>query len=136
MNAELTDDQIGELQQTLDARGRIAAVKLCREWTGCSLREAKHRVEALGTGEREYSDGLASNLDEQVMDEILDAMEQGNKLEAVKLYKESTGVSLVESKQFVELLMGELGIEQSSGSGCAGVVLAIVAAAGAASTLA
>lgn len=49
MHAELTDEQIGELRQTHDARGKIAAVKLCREWTGCSLREAKHRVEALGT---------------------------------------------------------------------------------------
>lgn len=70
------------------------------------------------------------------MDEILDAIEQGNKLEAVKLHKQNTGRSLMESKQLVELLMSELGIEQSSGSGCAGVVLAIVAAAGAASTLA
>lgn len=136
MSQELTNEQIAELRQTLDTRGKLAAVKLCKEWSGCSLRDAKQRVEALDAGGGALAEGFGSNLDEQVMDEILDAIQQGNKLEAVKLYKENTGISLMESKQFVERLMSELGIEESRGAGCAGVLLAIIAMAGAVSALA
>lgn len=128
MNDDLTDEQIDVLRDELHAGRKIAAVKLCREWTDCSLVDAKNRVESIG--ESSLGDGLNSNLGESVIDEVLDAIQNGNKLEAVKLYRESSGASLMESKTFVERLMKELGIESQPRGGCAGLVLGAVLATG------
>jgi hypothetical protein len=52
---------------------------------------------------------------------------QGQKIEAVKLYKDQTGVGLVEAKQAVESLAASHGLVPQP-TGCLGMVLAVVAA--------
>jgi hypothetical protein len=54
--------------------------------------------------------------------EILELMGAGQKIQAVKLYRERHGVGLKEAKDAVEALAAEHGIASQS-SGCAGVVL-------------
>ncbi len=124
MDEKLTDDQISKLLYELRAGRKLAAVKLYKEWTGSSLLVAKNSVESLAEGKVKSGDDLYSNLDEKVMDDVLDAIQKGDKLEAVKRYKESSGASLMESKEFVERLMSELGIEDQHRAGCAGMLLA------------
>ena len=117
---------LGEFQ----ARGKIAAVKLYREWTGCFLVEAKNYVEKIQPNETPASTPTENDIEIQQIDRILDAIQRGNKLEAVKIYKETNVASLAESKQAVENLMSQLGVEDT-GSGCAKLILlAVIISAG------
>jgi hypothetical protein len=47
----------------------------------------------------------ASPIDTDTKSEILDALQRGEKIEAIKLYREVTGVGLKEAKDFVDELM-------------------------------
>jgi ribosomal protein L7/L12 len=123
MANELTDEQVSILRGELRTGGKLAAVKLYKEWTGSSLLTAKNFVESLAGPEAGTAD-FGMELEDGQMDQILDALQEGNKLEAVKLYRNSTGLSLMESKQFVERLMKELGVEDRAG--CAKVILLAV----------
>lgn len=121
-----SDELLGEFQ----ARGKIAAVKLYREWTGCFLVEAKNYVEKIQPNETPASTPTENDIEIQQIDRILDAIQRGNKLEAVKIYKETNVASLAESKQAVENLMSQLGVEDT-GSGCAKLILlAVIISAG------
>jgi hypothetical protein len=55
---------------------------------------------------------------------VLDALRQGNKIEAIKLYRKQTGLGLKEAKDAVEALAARHGIV--SKSGCASVLAAAV----------
>jgi ribosomal protein L7/L12 len=54
----------------------------------------------------EYSD---SNSDPMLSPQIQDALRRGNKIEAVKIYRELTGVGLAEAKQAIERFESGLG---------------------------
>ena len=56
--------------------------------------------------------------------EVLAILESGRKIQAIKLYRERTGVGLKEAKEAVEALAQEHGMAASSG-GCAGAVLMV-----------
>jgi ribosomal protein L7/L12 len=127
---ELTDDQINQILNELQAGRKLAAVKLYKEWTGSSLIEAKNYVESLPAARVGGTADFGLNLEENQIDRILDAIQEGKKLEAVKLCKESSGLSLMESKKFVEHLVSGLGIEDRAGC-AAGILLAVIVAAGA-----
>lgn len=77
-----------------------------------------------------------SELPPPVMDEITHAIYNGRKLEAVKIYKESSGKSLREAKTFVENLTTELKAASPekfgtpSTSGCAGLILLLATSLG------
>lgn len=72
-------------------------------------------------------------LDDRIRDQINDAIFAGHKIEAIKLYREATGVGLKESKEFIETLTAELREKYPDrvpeSSGCASVVLLFVATA-------
>ena len=126
-----------EVRQLMAAGKKIRAVKKYREQFKCSLREAVDAVERLdkdgpasspSTSSELSADSdqvLASEIPEHVMDEILDALERGRKVEACKLYRSASGKSLRESKEFVESLMDRMGAKAlvSVRSGCAGLML-------------
>ena len=54
----------------------------------------------------EYAD---PNSDPTLAPQIQDALRRGNKIEAIKIYRELTGVGLAEAKQAVESLEARLG---------------------------
>lgn len=89
-------------EQLLRAGRKIEAIKRYRELTGVGLREAKAAVEALEAG-RSVSLPPKSSLLRQVHDsEIEQQIRSGHLLDAIKLYREKTGVGLKEAKDAVE----------------------------------
>ena len=126
MDSKITEEQISVIASELKQGKKLAAIKFYRDWTGSSLLEAKIAVEDLA---RQHIDNplvFDEELDEQVINQVLEALHKRNKLLAVKIYKESRSVSLLEAKTFIEQLMRELNIEDKPGPGCAGAVLAVV----------
>jgi ribosomal protein L7/L12 len=126
----LTDEQVNEIASQVQAGNKIAAVKLYREWTGSSLLEAKQFVDGVDGRSGPATAGIAEGIDAEQIDRILDALKSGKKLNAVKIYKEASGKPLMESKAFIEDLMKELDIEDSSsGCGTVSVLVTVVAIA-------
>ncbi len=97
---------------------KLAAVKLYMEKTGFGLKVSKDYVDELYESDEAGSAGSTkfiadTTLDNQLMEYCL----QNRKLEAIKLYKETTGKGLKESKDYVDELCRRHGIEKASESG-------------------
>jgi large subunit ribosomal protein L7/L12 len=108
--------------RALLADGRfIEAVKRYREATGAGLAAAKDAVEALERGEALPETEPASSAADTA---IVALIEGGKKIEAIKLYRQTTGVGLKEAKDAVEAIAAARGI--TSKAGCLGVVLLLV----------
>lgn len=56
-------------------------------------------------------------------------LRQGQKIAAIKVYREQTGSGLKEAKDFVEALAAKNGVK-ATGAGCAGVIALALAACG------
>lgn len=86
----------------IESGRRIEAVKLLRESRGLGLAEAKEAVDAyarsLGTPE------AAPAPDGSLPPEALQALRNGNKIEAIRLVREQRGLSLRDAKLLVESL--------------------------------
>jgi hypothetical protein len=91
-----------------------AGVGLCKKCGGVISRE-EPPVEQPALGN--LPEGELSEFDQ----EILGLMKGGKKIEAIKRYREKTGLGLKEAKDAVEALAARYGIEK--GAGCAGVLL-------------
>lgn len=115
------DEQLlSEIRDLLAQDRKIEAIRRLREATGLGLKEAKDAVEAVQTG------GQLPALppdDAELDPELLPLLQAGKKIDAIKLYRERTGLGLAESKQAVEAIAARHGI--ATGGGCAGVLLAI-----------
>ncbi|MCS7470615.1 hypothetical protein NZK35_28520 [Stieleria sp. ICT_E10.1] len=105
----LSQNQRDQILSAFNNRGKIAAVKLYKDWMKCSLLEAKNAVEAI---EHEAKIGEVSQPappdsveSDHAMDQVDQAIARGKKLEAVKLYRQRSGKSLAECKAFVESRM-------------------------------
>jgi len=118
-NERATDQEIVDLLQSGE---KIGAIKLYRERTGAGLKEAKDAVESLERSESLTKPEVAGRDLEQ---QIVDLLQAGKKIEAIKLFRDKTGRGLAESKQAVEALASQHGI-QSQGSGCAGALLSLL----------
>jgi ribosomal protein L7/L12 len=99
------------LQELLDgirahlAAGRkIEAIKLYREATGAGLAEAKQAVELIEAGKPPAPGADASPGEDQALQGVSDLVRQGRKIEAIKRYREATGLGLKESKDAVDAL--------------------------------
>jgi ribosomal protein L7/L12 len=62
-----------------------------------------------------------------VAQQVLTHLRQGRKIEAIKVYRQATGVGLKDAKDAVDALGKQHGIA-ASGSGCAGVLCLVVVA--------
>jgi ribosomal protein L7/L12 len=104
---------------------RIEAIKELRGMTGLGLKEAKDWIDS-------YERGAAPALPEATAPgggnvktsvtlsrEAVEALKAGNKIEAIKIVREATGLGLAEAKQLVDLAEG----------GASGMNAALVAAA-------
>ena len=113
---------------------KIGAVKIYRQQTGASLKEAVEAVEAMQRGEPARPPHNASTGDIQDADlnaadlkDIVALLEEGKQIAAIKLYRDKTGVGLAAAKSAVEGLATGRGI-QLPRSGCAGVLLVCLTA--------
>jgi ribosomal protein L7/L12 len=75
-----------------------------------------------------------SDFDDKLIQDVTEALERGQKLEAIKLYRDASGKGLRESKEFVEALIPGL-LEKDperfaklakQGGGCGAAILAAV----------
>lgn len=82
-----------------------------------------------------------SPLTDEDRSQIIDALIAGKKIEAIRLYRAASGLGLKESKEYIDNLIRELSkehpgiIKANEGSGCAGALVALLAAALAAAAL-
>jgi ribosomal protein L7/L12 len=109
-----------EVATLLERGQKIEAIKRYRERTGVGLKEAKDAVEAIQRGESVPS---GPQSDRGLEDEVVSLLEQGQKIEAIKRYRERTGVGLKDAKDAVERMAEGRGLVIPQGAGCFGVVL-------------
>jgi len=72
------------------------------------VRELEDRLEFLYR--RLNVDYITPNSDPGLSHQVLEALRRGNKIEAIKIYRELTGVGLAEAKQAVEAIESRLGL--------------------------
>jgi ribosomal protein L7/L12 len=110
-----------QIRELLASGNKIAAIKRYREETGVGLAEAKAAVESLDVDDS-FTERI--RLDESgLTDQIVGLLGRGEKLAAVKLYRDQSGCGLKEAKEAVDRIGEQNGIRSSSGTGCLGVVL-------------
>jgi ribosomal protein L7/L12 len=99
---------LDQIQQLTRAGKKIEAIKLVREQTGLGLKEAKDAVEAIDRGETVELTLRATSTTHGVsgvdLDQINELLLQNKKIEAIKLYREQTGLGLKEAKDAVEAI--------------------------------
>lgn len=121
MDSRLTPEQLAAVRSAIARGAKIEAVKLYREATGLGLAESKDAVErleeAFGQLPAESARLLTTprpvpppptGMTPEKRATIIDAVRRGMKIEAIKHYREATGLGLAESKDAVEALEAAL----------------------------
>jgi ribosomal protein L7/L12 len=106
-NVGFTPQQVAQINAEIQADRKINAIKLYREFTGLGLKEAKDAVDAMMSGkmptqvvvERPYNFGGGD-----MMDKIQRELQAGRKINAIKLYREMTGLGLKEAKDAIDAM--------------------------------
>ena len=94
-----------DIYEKVQAGKKLEAIKLYREKTGVGLKEAKDYIEGPFLTDIVINDAFLPKLMTKAIEVYPDIYEQvkaGNKLEAIKLYREKTGVGLKEAKEYIE----------------------------------
>lgn len=98
-----------EVLHLLTTQGKIQAIKFYREQTGIGLTEAKEAVEAIEANHphnlrpgQQYETDFESPDDLEV--EVLHILAAQGKIQAIKFYREQTGMGLKEAKETVEAI--------------------------------
>jgi ribosomal protein L7/L12 len=94
---------LDDVRALLQQGRKIEAIKVYRQLTGVGLKEAKDYVDALEAG-RAPPAAAASPAPAGGLDEVRALALQGNKIQAIKRYRELTGVGLKEAKDYVDRL--------------------------------
>lgn len=115
------DDVLKEVLELAKAKGKLAAVKRYQEITGTGLAEAKLAVEQFQ--QAHFSNPESAQDSAELSSEIVALLGQGEKIRAIKLYRERTGFGLKHAKAAVERIGRENGIEMPSGQGCLSIML-------------
>ncbi|MBI1348467.1 hypothetical protein GC163_19510 [bacterium] len=117
-----------QVTRLMQSGNKIEAIKVYREATGASLLDAKNFVEeleqTLATGQLPAA-APAGNSAEVSDEELLELVRQGQRLQAIKRYRERERVGLAEAAAGIDQLAKEAGITLPK-AGCFGVLLAIV----------
>jgi ribosomal protein L7/L12 len=113
-----------ELRQLVNEKKKIQAIKLYREETGANLQVAKQAVDYLeGQLQRGEEEERPATLDKGKgsMEEVRRLIQAGRKINAIKAYRQATGVGLKEAKVAVERMAagtnGPLPQERSAKTG-------------------
>ena len=94
-----------QIHSLLQSGKKIEAIKIYRQATGVGLKEAKDAVEALERGEPiAISEAPAAVSSGDLEADVRAALAQGSKIEAIKIYRQATGLGLKEAKDAVEAM--------------------------------
>lgn len=97
------------IQNAVRAGQKIEAIKLYREKTGLGLKEAKDAIDALFSGGPPAQRTAPPSPSSGNLDAAIDAAIRGDQLiQAIKLYREKTGLGLAEAKRAVEARRDQL----------------------------
>lgn len=85
----------------------IEAIRRYRELYGVGLKEAKDAVDALAAGKvvevhRVFSSPLTAEETSRVLEEVKELLRSGNKIAAIKQYRQANDVSLTQAKEIVD----------------------------------
>jgi ribosomal protein L7/L12 len=95
--------ELAEVRALLARDNKIEAIKRVRELTGLGLKEAKDFVDALPSAGPTAFPAAASPATAD-LSEVYELARHGNKIAAIKRYRELTGVGLKEAKDYVDRL--------------------------------
>ena len=95
---------LAEVHAIAQAGNKIGAIKLYRELTGVGLKQAKDYVDALAAGHAPAPAASGSPASAGSLDQVHTLAQAGNKIGAIKLYRELTGVGLKQAKDYVDSL--------------------------------
>lgn len=98
---------LDEVAALVRSGSKIMAIKLYRERTNSSLKDAKDAVEAMEHGPAALPPALHSYdapPPAAGLDRVRQALAAGSKIQAIKYYRELTGLGLKESKDAVEAM--------------------------------
>lgn len=106
----------GQVRDLATSGNKIEAIKAYREATGADLAASKQAVDVMAANNYWNNPKAAPNpgypgINQPVRTlspEVMRLMEGGNKIGAIKLYREQTGVGLKEAKDAVEVYEREL----------------------------
>lgn len=124
-----------EVTAAIQRGNKLEAIKLLRNATGLGLKEAKDIVDRIGDKEPFFLAPKASQPEDTAR--ITSALEHGDKLEAIRLYREQNGVGLNEAKDAIDALVNGRRTESSPlapgevkrSGGAAWIVIALFACA-------
>lgn len=121
-----TDDAAEELiaciRNLVAEDQKIEAIRILRASLSVDLVEAKRLVESEAALVERLRQSPAPGADSSSDQEILDLLQSGQKIEAIKRHRERTGAGLKEAKDYVESLAARHGIIARP-AGCLGLVL-------------
>lgn len=105
-NARFAPPNAGQLESLVYAGQKVEAIRLYREQAGCSLREAKEAVEAFERGETASLAFVPSPPPnaQSMIAQIEEWVQRGNKINAIKVYREYTGVGLKIAKDVIDAI--------------------------------
>ncbi len=107
---DLPLNKLAELKEFVRGGQKIQAIKLYRELFGVGLKEAKDAVEKLEAGQPLVISSLTVSSPSIATDqasrlaEVMHLLQAGNKIEAIKIFRETFGVGLKEAKDAVEAI--------------------------------
>lgn len=129
MDQNLSPEQFRDVVDALERGRKVEAVKLYREASGLSLAECVKAVEAIPHTtpiaasppgpERELlspREPAPSGLTPEKRAAVMEAIRRKQKIEAIKIYREATGLGLAESKEAVEGMEEWRGAVRETGS--------------------
>ncbi len=115
----------------LQSGQKIQAIKLYRQATGYDLRTAKDFIGKLQAAlegqnvEALAADSTSPQSPDQVHDEVLRLMQRGEKISAIKVYREHYQVDLKEAKEAVETISKGTGSAKPTGCGATVLLIAL-----------
>ncbi|MEM9282294.1 MAG: hypothetical protein AAGA96_10735 [Verrucomicrobiota bacterium] len=110
---EPTPEQIDELKAFLSDGRKIEAIQVFRDITGSGLAEAKRAIDRLESSGTLDSVTWPEGREAQ-MSEIQDLLRRRKKIEAIKIYRETTGSGLKDAREAVEEIEASMGLARSS----------------------
>lgn len=98
---------LDEVRRLAQNGNLIEAVRRYRELYGAGLKEAKEAVDALAAGKvvevhRVFSGPLNTEETSRVLDEVKELLQSGNKIAAIKHYREVDDVSMAQARDVVD----------------------------------
>jgi ribosomal protein L7/L12 len=106
----LSGDVEDRVRQLIDRGQKIEALKEVRQATGMGLKQAKDYVDSIASQKPRPMIGSSASMGDRAdaIGEVKNLVRSGKKIEAIKLYREISGVGLKQAKEEVERMEREL----------------------------